>query len=139
MFMVGAIVSTIWCFIALGLSIFRIAPTTSFFPEIDFASKVTQGASTPRGPLPSPLSFHELLSKVSNASSSEIRDVLAPAEIYVRVAPSVPVEGYRPISTISDHGTSTPVNTTDVGGVLVSSGRAQSPFEWFNQSRYGRF
>jgi hypothetical protein len=139
MFMVGGIVSTIWCFIALGLSIFRIAPTTSLFPEIDFASKITHGVSTPREPLPSPLPFHELLSKVSNASSSEIRDVLAPAEIYVRVAPSVHVEGYRPIGTISDDGTSIPGNKTNIDGVLVSSGRVQSPFEWFNQSRYGRF
>jgi hypothetical protein len=99
--MAGGVVSLLWCYCALGLSIRARIPGTSLFPEVDFASKVAS-AST------SIFSLPYLLSLLSNAGSYEIRKALAPARLYVHVMdsntekrPSVSLEQRRPDSTLS--------------------------------------
>jgi hypothetical protein len=79
--MVGGILSLVWCYIALGMSMMAGTPGTSMFPEVDFAAKVAS-ASTSIYSLP------YLLSLLSNAGSSEIRKALAPARFYVHIVDS---------------------------------------------------
>jgi hypothetical protein len=100
--MMGGLFSVIWCFAVLLLSMLRRTPNTSMFPDIDFAAKVTRR----RSPSVYPQSEHseafpDRLSRLTNATSYEIRNGLAPSELYVRVATS-DVEGDRPLSMTGD-------------------------------------
>jgi hypothetical protein len=79
-----------------------IALKTSMFPEIDFASKVT---GHQMGAIDS-VSWDTLanaLSRLSNASSREIRKGLAGLKFYLRVAETgVENDGTRPITLVSE-------------------------------------
>lgn len=102
--MVGGLISVIWCFVALLLSMVIITPSTSLFPEIDFASKVARIPVDISSVYPRPQSSESLpdvLSRLSNANSYEIRKEFAPSRFYVQIATS-DVEGDRPISTMDD-------------------------------------
>ena len=104
LFTVGGLVSVLWCFVALVLSMVRITPTTSLFPEIDFASKVARSPGATSSVYPQPGSCGSLpnvLSRLSNANSYAIRKGLTPSKFYVR-AETWDVEGDRPISTMDD-------------------------------------
>jgi len=75
--MVGGLFSFLWCGIVLVLSFTRITPGTSFFPEIDFASKLAPGAR------PSLLMFPSLPSGSSLSGSLEIKRALARSRLYL--------------------------------------------------------
>ena len=80
-FMVGSLFSLVWCLIALNLSLVRITPTTSLFPEIDFASKLLPGAG------PSLQSIPPLPSSLSASNTVRVRRDLAGSQFFVRWKP----------------------------------------------------
>jgi hypothetical protein len=78
----------------------KTTPKTSLFPEIDFASKVARSGSymSPRYTRSGPrYSFQNLLSRLSNSDSYEIRKGLAPSRFYARGDDS-DVGGNRPFT-----------------------------------------
>jgi hypothetical protein len=79
----------------------RTTPKTSMFPEIDVASKVA--SKDPISPAGSRgrRSFQNLLSRLSNSNSHEIRKGLATSSFFVRVA-DAEVEGTRPVTMMSE-------------------------------------
>ena len=77
-FMVGGLFSFLWCGIVLVLSFTRITPGTSFFPEIDFASKLEPGVT------PSLMMIPSLHSGLSMSDSWEIKRALARSRLYLR-------------------------------------------------------
>jgi hypothetical protein len=100
--MVGGLFSVLWCFVALVLSMVRKTPSTSMFPDIDFAAKVTQRRALSVYPRPQPREgFTDVLAGLTNATSYEIRKRLAPSELYVHVATS-DVEGDGPLRMMDD-------------------------------------
>jgi hypothetical protein len=79
-----------------------IAPKTSLFPEIDFASKVTGHQMGGRDSV-SWDTLTNVLSRLSNASSREIRKGLGGLKFYLRVTePAVENDGTRPITLVSE-------------------------------------
>lgn len=83
--MVGGIISLLWCLVVLALSFSQTTPGTSFFPEIDFASKVTseEKPSALRSALPA------FLSALSMAGTVEIKKALERVRFYVHMNLSV--------------------------------------------------
>jgi hypothetical protein len=85
--MIGGLISLLWCLVALPFAMAAMSPKTSFYPEVDFASKVT----APKDPeiYPRNSIFREsittVLASLSNATSREIRNGLAGSKLYVRV------------------------------------------------------
>jgi hypothetical protein len=71
-FLVGGILSLLWCFIVLIVPMRIHAPNTSVFPEMDIASKLPDASHGMGGN-----SVAQLLAPLSNAESLEIRHRLA--------------------------------------------------------------
>src|SRR5437667_5568 len=104
--MVGGLISLMWCFIALAISMVKTTPRTSLFPEIDFASKVARngGYLSPRYTRPgSRYSFQHMLSRLSNSDSYEIRRGLGSSKIYARLA-DPDIAGNKPFTLMSEQG-----------------------------------
>jgi hypothetical protein len=100
--MIGGLISLLWCIIALALSMAIIAPKTSMFPEIDFASKVT-GHEMGRRDSVSWDALTNVLGRLSNAGSREIRKGLVGMKFYLRVAETVSENGgVRPVTLVSE-------------------------------------
>ena len=100
--MIGGLISLFWCIIALALSMAIIAPKTSLFPEIDFASKVTGHEMGGRDSA-SWDALTNALGRLSNAGSREIRKGLAGMKFYLRVAETeAENDGVRPITLVSE-------------------------------------
>lgn len=82
--MAGGTLSVVWCFAALSLSMVTDTPSTSWYSEIDFISKAIKStASYALGQASD--SLPDVLSRLSNATSSEIRKSLAALKFYVQV------------------------------------------------------
>jgi hypothetical protein len=78
-----------------------IAPKTSMFPEIDFASKVTGHEMRGRDSA-SWDALTNALGRLSNAGSREIRKGLAGMKFYLRVTETEAGNGVRPITLVSE-------------------------------------
>lgn len=77
--MVGGLISLFWCLLVLGLSLVRMTPGTSLFPEIDFASKLSGNT------MPSSQSLLDILSGLSMANTCEIKKALAHSKFHVQL------------------------------------------------------
>lgn len=138
--MVGGFISLLWCLVALVLSMTRIAPKTSMFPEIDFASKVTRHQapdlvlSRNSG---SSDALANVLSRLRNANSHEIRKGLAGSEFHVGVAETeVEDEGNRFVTLIpEDTGGSSLSHRDDVDDVWAGSRRG-AMLQRFSRTSY---
>lgn len=76
--------------LVLVLSLVRITPGTSFFPEIDFASKLAPGAS------PTLLTVPSLASVLCRSDSFEIKRALGGSRFYLRWgSPTVEQQGAK--------------------------------------------
>ncbi len=104
LFMIGGLLSLGWCIIVMTLSMAGSPPKTSMFPEVDFASKVTEQHAN-RDSL-AVESLTDELARLSNATSREIRSGLARNKFYIRAAEVEvePQEGLRPVTLVSDNG-----------------------------------
>jgi hypothetical protein len=87
--MVGGLFSFLWCCLVLVLSFTRITPGTSFFPEIDFASKLAPGAR------PELVMVPPLPSSLSLSGSFEIKRALARSKLYLRWNSTVEQQGTK--------------------------------------------
>ena len=93
---------------ALPLAMAALAPKSSFYPEIDFAAKFASPQPHEIYPRTSifPESLTNVLARLSNASSREIRRGLAGLKFYVRVDSiedeEVQDEGDRRVTIISE-------------------------------------
>lgn len=88
--MAGGLFSFLWCLIVLVLSFVRITPGTSFFSEIDFASKLAPDAN------PSLQAIPPLPSILSLSDSFEIKRALARSTFYLKWnAPTVEQGGTK--------------------------------------------
>jgi len=77
-FLVGGVVSIVWCLVVLVVCWVEGFPITSMFPEVDFASKVA-GRTSPEDTQ----SLPALLSSLSHSDSPEIRDGLGRSRFYM--------------------------------------------------------
>lgn len=80
MFMIGGLVSLLWCLIVLSVSLARRPLPPSFFPEIDFASKIVSESKFPSHTS----SLWHVLSNLRMANSFEITKELAKTKFYMR-------------------------------------------------------
>lgn len=79
LFLVGALLSLVWCLGFLSLSFIRASPWCTFFPEIDFASKIPGD----RQPYSQSTSLSSVLSTLSLASSFKITEKLSNTKFHV--------------------------------------------------------
>src|SRR5436190_16069447 len=138
--MVGGLISLIWCIGALALSIAKIIPNISMYPEIDFASKVTgyQAPEIRERNSVSSGAITNVLSRLSNANSREIRKGLAGSKFYVRVTETDvegEKEGIRPVTLVSDNGGSR-LSHRDEAEDHWAGSRQEGYYQRYSQTSY---
>ena len=82
-FAAGAVAMSGWCFVVLTACMFLPAPTSSIFPEIDFASRIVGLMDSDKSDM---ASVCRLLFPLSSAQSSQIIKVLNKRRYFVQSA-----------------------------------------------------
>lgn len=90
--MVGSLFSLVWCVFVLTVCMHVQIPNSSFFPEVDFASKCVDLTSERANS-----SISQLLYSLSNANSGHIRSRIRQTRLFVGVRESE--EGHVEINT----------------------------------------
>lgn len=99
-FIVGGLVSLIWCLTTLCFVLHIRIPKLSLFPEIDITSKVVteSNGQVVHDSSSSIAALSILLSPLSNAGSIAVRKGLRYLRVYVRPAVDHEIQGTQPIT-----------------------------------------